>query len=434
MNKKKAFVRLCPTAGSAKEKKEMSQSLGGFTDAYTEVSGRSSLGYRQHRNGRGQAAYRRAGAHPPPARRPREEPDNGEEDWLVVDPLAPEQLHGESKLCKIRLQLRDRDFPTDSLDKYRDFFKYAVWQQEDDRNADGEIVGKVWMAYIELRARERIQKIIEKLRMRPGTFQLQGMENGHMKRDVARERCMDESKRVPGTEFHEWGAWELTERDQMFVRLQARVNAGESVESIRAAYPALAAQFCFYIDKLIADRDRTQGRLPRNVQVYLFYGTTGTGKTTRAYADACAMNGGDPGKVWILDNIANVGRNGGTVWFDGYKKQDTIIIDDYMGREYPFGQLLRWLDGKIPLQVAIKGGMVLARWTTVYITTNIPFDEWTDPTGPVHPSTRAALWRRMTHVHRFTGIDQFVVEKAPLPPPPLVASSPAVVEEVPEDA
>lgn len=96
----------------------------------------------------------------------------------------------------------------------------------------------------------------------------------------------------------------------------------------------------------------------RDVQVLVYYGATGVGKTRAAMARA---------DCYKLD-MAN------SLWFDGYSRQKTLVIDDFYGW-IKYGHLLQLLDG-YKMRLEIKGGFVYAFWTTVIITSNKHPDAW----------------------------------------------------------
>jgi len=86
----------------------------------------------------------------------------------------------------------------------------------------------------------------------------------------------------------------------------------------------------------------------------------------------------------------------GQLWFDGYDGQDVVIFDDFYGG-LPLPYMLRLLDG-YPMRLPIKGGHTYAKWTKVYLTSNVPPTEWyQDPDG--------AFARRIHEVVEFLAED-----------------------------
>lgn len=120
-------------------------------------------------------------------------------------------------------------------------------------------------------------------------------------------------------------------------------------------------------------------------QVLVFWGATGTGKSK--YANEIA-----PNAYWKTPD---------TKWFDGYRGQEDIIIDDFTAATFSRDFMLRFLD-RYPMKVECKGGhreMVAKR---IIITSNFHPNEWWkekdgDTTG------NAALMRRIDVIKYFMG-------------------------------
>ena len=89
--------------------------------------------------------------------------------------------------------------------------------------------------------------------------------------------------------------------------------------------------------------------------------------------------------------------NTGNQWFDGYYGQSNALFDDFDGQHPSITMMLQILD-RYPLQAPVKGGFVNWTPTTIYITTNLPFEEWYPDAHAVH---REALRRRVTEFKHF---------------------------------
>ena len=80
---------------------------------------------------------------------------------------------------------------------------------------------------------------------------------------------------------------------------------------------------------------------------------------------------------------------GGSIWFDGYTGQETIITDDFSHRDYKLSYLLRLLD-RYAMTLPIKGGMIA---NNIIITSNYsPHSLYTGADCLEH---RNALFRRI---------------------------------------
>lgn len=110
--------------------------------------------------------------------------------------------------------------------------------------------------------------------------------------------------------------------------------------------------------------------------VYFVHGPTGTGKTRFAFQISDS--------VYIKD---------GTQWWDGYKQQSVILIDDFDGK-WPFRDLLRILD-RYPYQGQVKGGYVKINSPIIIITCDRTLERLYD--GSCTELELAQLRRRITH-------------------------------------
>lgn len=119
----------------------------------------------------------------------------------------------------------------------------------------------------------------------------------------------------------------------------------------------------------------------RSIDVHLFHGSTGTGKTRTAMES---------------DDVFKVSFNSGPEWWCGYEGEKTICIDDY-NNDMKINRLLVLLDGTI-VKLPVKGSHTYAQWTTVYITTNLTLSEIHINAKDAH---RRALFRRITHIRDF---------------------------------
>lgn len=103
------------------------------------------------------------------------------------------------------------------------------------------------------------------------------------------------------------------------------------------------------------------------IDVRVFWGRTGTGKTRRAVWEA--ERSGD--RYYIVDTPD---RPGAAKWFDGYDGTSGLIIDDY-GGEYGIHWFKRFLD-RYPMQLPVKGGYIPRRCSRVWITSNRCPRDW----------------------------------------------------------
>lgn len=100
----------------------------------------------------------------------------------------------------------------------------------------------------------------------------------------------------------------------------------------------------------------------RGVSCQVFVGVTGSGKTFKAYQEAKDL----PGGLYF--------KCGRTKWWDGYKGESNVIIDEFVGG-IDITYLLRWLDW-YPSRVECKGGSKNLRALKFWITSNKALELW----------------------------------------------------------
>jgi len=134
----------------------------------------------------------------------------------------------------------------------------------------------------------------------------------------------------------------------------------------------------------------------RTVDVYVFWGDPGAGKTREALKRA-------PG-AFVFPPVSA----GGVQWADGLADHKEVVIDDFEW-SIPFVQILRILDGH-RLQLPIKGGFVVAQYTKVFITSNFHPSEW----YPQVTKNRGALMRRLKVIKKFSSGQGMQAPRAPV--------------------
>ena len=122
-----------------------------------------------------------------------------------------------------------------------------------------------------------------------------------------------------------------------------------------------------------------------NIKLNIYWGVTGSGKTYDAYHQAKAMDGGF------------FRKSSTTKWWDGYKGEENILLDEFDGISIGITHLLQWCD-EYPMQVEIKGGSANLCATNFWITSNVDPEEWWNEAKPMH---RKAFARRITNVKHY---------------------------------
>lgn len=161
--------------------------------------------------------------------------------------------------------------------------------------------------------------------------------------------CTKESTREPGTQPVEGGSLPVQGQRSDLEAVAKRVRDGASDQEIAEDHPGDLIRYHKGISYL-----RSLYDVPRNfkTKVYWWYGPTGTGKTREAFER-------------FPDAYFKMGCN---KWWDGYRGQDTVIIDDFRRDFCTFAELLRLLD-RYPMLVEAKGSSMHFRSRNIVITT-----------------------------------------------------------------
>lgn len=217
-------------------------------------------------------------------------------------------------------------------------------------------------------------RLRNKVRVR-GVQKLLGLPTAHMERrrgshEEATAYCSKQETRVAGP----WsGGVPMAQghRSDLDALANSIREQGLTAREVARSDPNLYCRYRSGITDLC--RFALEERLPsfRPVDVRVFYGEAGTGKTRAAIAVS--------EEYFILDA-------GERVWFDGYCGQSTLIIDDFYGW-IKWGTFLRILDG-YKFRCEVKGNFTWAQWTTIIITSNKHPDSWYEKGFPLELSRR----------------------------------------------
>lgn len=160
------------------------------------------------------------------------------------------------------------------------------------------------------------------------------------------------------------------------------LRSGNGLRSVLDEFPGVLVKFhkgLCAAQALLASR-RDPACAPT---IEIFWGDSGTGKTKKAIEE-------NPDAYLLTKPNGN-----GTIWFDGYEGQSTIIFDEFYGW-VQYDLLLRILD-RYPLKLQIKGGFVECSATKFVFTSNKPWADW-------YPGIddKSALQRRIKEFGRVT--------------------------------
>lgn len=114
----------------------------------------------------------------------------------------------------------------------------------------------------------------------------------------------------------------------------------------------------------------------REVEVIVFWGPTGTGKSHRAWTEAGELA---------------YSKDPRTKFWCGYDSQQNVIIDEFRGA-IDISHLLRWFD-KYPVRVETKGSTRPLLASRFWVTSNLHPSDWFPQ---LDGDTLGALYRRLT--------------------------------------
>ncbi|MEG0692291.1 MAG: replication protein [Oscillospiraceae bacterium] len=165
------------------------------------------------------------------------------------------------------------------------------------------------------------------------------------------------------------------------VRIYEMIKDGASNYDILEAFPNAMNR----LEKIerarqtyISEKHKNEFRL---LEVTYIYGETGTGKTRSVMEEYGYEN------VYRVTNYQHP--------FDGYKGQDVILFDEFRS-SLPISDMLIYLDG-YPVDLPCRYANKEARYTKVFLCTNIPLERQYPQIQYEQPTTWNAFNRRITY-------------------------------------
>jgi len=122
----------------------------------------------------------------------------------------------------------------------------------------------------------------------------------------------------------------------------------------------------------------------RDIECILRIGDTETGKSTALWAGH------------TVEDTYNVEPANGSLWWDGYRYQDRIVIDEFKGQID--AKMLNKILDKFPFDLQIKGKQGHAHWTKVEVASNYPINKWYS--DPIEQRTVARRFKGRCYLHR----------------------------------
>lgn len=209
-----------------------------------------------------------------------------------------------------------------------------------------------------------------------------------LKPDAAEAYCRKDDTRIDGP--YTIGSWDPNTHGQGkradLIQFRDAVKSGRTFRELIEddQYLPVLARYPKFLEKLfeVYEPQRT-----KTTELHLVYGAPGLGKTTFVL-EQC------PDAYW---------KQAGTGWWDGYRGQRDVIIEEFKGW-MPFHWILRLAD-KPPLMVEIKGGQRHFVAERLWITSNFLPSEWwkLEDQGRLD-----AVYRRITKVYFFISLGEHI--------------------------
>lgn len=163
---------------------------------------------------------------------------------------------------------------------------------------------------------------------------------------------------------------------ERLILIKKLIKDGASNDKLFETDPSIYVRHQRWIEKEQVRVNPFKTNNNRKLNVKLFYGVPGCGKTLYAYTI-------DADLYALPVNTANR-----SLWFDGYDGEKTVLIDDFAGG-IGLTELLRLID-RYQIRLPIKGSQVWFRPEVIIITTNVHPKNW------YNYSTRKNSWKALT--------------------------------------
>lgn len=168
-------------------------------------------------------------------------------------------------------------------------------------------------------------------------------------------------------DFYQYGKEEDAttqgQRHDLITLGQMIMQNNADIEEIANACPEMIIKYSKGIDRLLEIKNKP---LMRENRITWIYGMAGVGKTKT---------------VFDRHHIDDIYIKNHTKWWNGYIKQNCIVLDDFDGR-MPFKEFLTLTD-RYPMSVEYKGGFISLKSAHIYITSDKhPREVYNNPNDP----------------------------------------------------
>jgi len=200
--------------------------------------------------------------------------------------------------------------------------------------------------------------------------------------------CMKEETRVPGTRWYSRGhAKRQGNRSDLDTVADLLITGECRATDVMFEYSSTWIRYSKALEKMDDIVNNSQKR-DWSMEVILYWGDSGVGKTRRMFAEAIAP-------YYVKDPS--------TKWFHNYRGERDVLIDDYVG-SLSFDFFNRIID-RYELPVETKGNVINFCGRRIFLTSNLPLEEWYPG---INPTQLRALKRRFTRIEHMTSENPYV--------------------------
>ncbi len=169
------------------------------------------------------------------------------------------------------------------------------------------------------------------------------------------------------------------------------LKCNNSIDDIREYNPSAYVKYYKAFDRIKNDIESKNIGKYEEIEINVLYGPPGTGKTRYVFDKE------KPENVYKMNK-----SNNDNIWFDGYKGQKVLLIDDYYGW-IKYGKFLEMIDN-YRMQLEIKGGICYSNWSKVYITSNANIEDW------YKKGLTEAIRRRINNIYNVKEVGKMYIE------------------------
>ncbi len=231
--------------------------------------------------------------------------------------------------------------------------------------------------------------------------------NAHIeKREFSRKSCVDYIRKTGNhkdkqstqiSEIYEYGKLSFGGKRNDLTDMVDMYSNGYEPSEIFSAYPNQYARYHNFVSSMaLQKKAQKYKRTCRDVEVWYIYGPSRTGKTSYVY------------NKHGFENVYSATSYDHGKWFDDYKNQDVLLLDEYRSN-FDIASLLKYLD-RYPLTIQCRYSNKTACFTKVYIVSNIPLCKQYENAN-LGKETLQAFYNRIKYIIHYVGLGKSVCEK-----------------------